>query len=119
MDGLGPLAMMFSWQAVLCAVACTGITKIPTSVIDYVMGPDQRRASFWVSSIAYPLIPIVVGMLYAVLVPLRPDVLTEYVAREVEGGWQYVAWAAWGGACGQFAQTIYDRVVQPVTKKRS
>ncbi len=117
MTDLGPLALMFSWQALLCAIACVGITKLPTMIIDRLMGKAKRQANWWLTHLLYPMIPILIGILYATLVPLRPEVLTEYVTKSTEGLWQLVAYAAWGGACGQFSQVIYDKMIRPVLSK--
>lgn len=114
MDGLGPLELMYSWQALLCASACVGVTKIPTTAIDIAMGKEKRKANKWLTHFVFPMIPVLVGILYVCLVPLRPEPLTEFVDEHVHGfGWQLVAYGAYGAACGQFSQTIYDKFIQP------
>lgn len=112
MDDLGPLGMMFSWQALLCASACVGLTKIPTTIIDVAMGKEKRKANKWLSKVVYPVLPVVFGIAYAALVPLRPEVLIAYATEHTTGFWTIVAYAGWGGACGQFSTTLYDKVLE-------
>ncbi len=112
MDGLGPLEMMFSWQALLCASACVGLTKVPTTIVDVAMGKDKRKSNKWLSKVVFPMLPVVFGIVYASAVPLRPEVLIEYVNEHTTGFWQYIAYAGWGGACGQFSTTLYDKLLE-------
>ncbi len=106
---MGPLELLYSWQAVLCAIACSGVTQLVKTVMDLTMGAKKRDGSRVLSKLVLPLMPIVVGGAYAAFVPLRPEVLIEHVTTHVGGAWQLVAYAAWGGACGQFADYLFSR----------
>lgn len=105
-----PLALMYGWQPLLCAAAAVGVTKLVKTVLDLAMGTEARKASRIVSKIVLPLTPIVIGLLYGAFVPLRPEVLVDYVAEHVEGTFMtLVAFAAWGAACGQFSTMLHQK----------
>lgn len=124
---MGPLEMLYGWQALLCAATCVGITQLVKAIIDTVYeqkwakmdaearavaeaahgnGPAQKQAkggtmarkqSIVFTRFVLPMTPILIGFFYANLVPFRPEVLVEYVAEHVNG-W---AWEAMGwGAWG-------------------
>lgn len=106
-----PLDLLFSWQAILCAVACAGITQAVKASIDVATGPERRKASKVLSQLVLPMLPIWIGAAYAVLVPMAPDVLTQHLdAHEIDGWQRWLSLAAWGGACGQFSTYVYERV---------
>lgn len=107
---MGPLEMMYGWQALLCAVACVGVTQAVKTILDLTMGKEKRQANRWLCYVVLPMTPILVGALYGGLVPLRPEVLHEYVAEHAPGAWSYVAFAAWGAACGQFSTMLHQKL---------
>lgn len=137
---MGPLEMLYSWQALLCAAACVGVTQLVKAIIDTIyerkwakmdeaakkkaeeihakaMKPKKggtlaRKQSFVVTRFVLPITPILVGFIYANVVPFRPEVLIEFVSEHVDGGWVWTAmgWGAWGAACGQFSTFLYDRL---------
>jgi hypothetical protein len=115
---MGPLEMMYSWQALICATACVGLTQLTKAVLDVSMGAEKRKASRWLGVVVLPALPVVFGVGYAVLVPLRPEVLLGYINQHVQEGWawQAAAFGAWGAACGQFATTLFDRLKAALQK---
>lgn len=124
MEHLGPLSLMYSWQALICATACVGVTQLAKTLIDILYrkkvkdqagdkehAREMRKDNAWLTRVVLPLIPILVGAVYAMVVPLRPEVLVEYTAEHVDGaGMQALAFAAWGGACGQFATMLHQKL---------
>jgi hypothetical protein len=141
--------MLYGWQAVLCALAASGVTQAVKTVIDIIYekrwdaldeerreklrarvkhGPSSsesvakvvRKQSIIVTRLVLPITPIVVGFVYANLVPLLPETLVEYVSdNDVSGFWLVMAKGAWGGACGQFANYLYDRAKKTLETWRS
>ena len=141
---MGPLEMLYGWQAVLCAATCVGFTQLVKAIVDTIYeakwrkmeaaakakleadakktayrknakvkgGTIARKQSVAITRFLLPMTPILVGFLYANLVPLRPETLAEYVAEHVDDGWAWgvMAWGAWGAACGQFSNYLYDRL---------
>lgn len=106
-----PLDLIFSWQAILCATACVGITQLAKTSIDVAIGAEKRKRSRALSLFILPMLPIWIGATYALLVPMAPDVLTQHLdAQSVEGWPRALSLAAWGGACGQFSTYVYERV---------
>jgi hypothetical protein len=107
----GPLEMMYSWQALLCACAVVGLTKLVTAAVDVQLGIERRKSNRWLSIVILPSVTVVFGLFYAMLIPLRPETLDSYVSAKVEShAIQLLCYGAWGAACGQFATTLYDRV---------
>lgn len=114
-----PIELLYSWQALLCAVACVGITQAVKASIDVAIGPERRKASKVLSQLVLPMAPIWVGVLYAIVVPLQPEVLDEYLTAKGPNVWARLAGlAAWGGACGQFSTYLYERVERLIRDTR-
>jgi len=107
---MGPLAMMYGWQALLCAAAAYGLTRLLKTVLDLSVSKDRRKASRWLNRVVLPATPVLFGAIWAAIVPLRPEALIEYADAHVSGAWVYLAWAAWGGACGQFSTMLYQKL---------
>lgn len=113
---MGPLEMFFSAQSVLCAVIVVMVMKLVTTILTGTMGKESSgrpkyRRNKWVTKLFLPLVTVGLGAAYGWLVPFRPEVLAEFFTEhpEVEG-WHTLADMSWGAACGQFSQTLYDRV---------
>jgi hypothetical protein len=106
-----PLELLYSWQALLCAVACVGVTSMVKTAIDIRIGADRRKRSKVLSQLVLPMTPIWIGAAYAMAVPLHPEVLDAYLtAKGLDSFPRLAALCAWGGACGQFATYSYERV---------
>lgn len=114
---MGPLELMYSWQALLCAVACVSVTKAIKTVLDLSMGPEKRRANKWVSKLALPIAPVVIGLVYAMVVPLRPETLIEYAEAHLSGAWTHLGYAGWGAACGQFSTMLHQKAMDFIQSK--
>ena len=107
---MGPLEMMYGWQALLCATAAVGVTSLVKTLLNLTMGVEKRKTNKWVSQLVLPTTPILVGAIYAMVIPLRPEVLMEYVAEHANDGWMYPAFAGWGAACGQFSTMLHQKL---------
>jgi hypothetical protein len=107
---MNPLDLIYCWQALLVAVACVGITQLAKTLIDSTMGKERRKDSVVLTRFVLPMMPIVVGVLVAVLIPVRPEVLIDYVSARVNNTWgELSTYALWGGACGQFADYTFTK----------
>ena len=125
---MNPIEILYSWQAVLVACAATGLTQLVKVIIDVrrghadptptptvrdmaKVGKDLREGDEILNRIVLPSLPILFGVLTAVIVPARPDPITSYVTdHHVAGIGAYLIFAAWGAACGQFADYIFVKV---------
>lgn len=106
-----PLDLLFSWQAILCAAACVGITQLVKTSIDVAIGASRRKRSRALSLFVLPMLPIWIGAAYALAIPMHPEVLGQYLTTQAIEGWpRALSLAAWGGACGQFSTYVYERV---------
>jgi hypothetical protein len=83
------------------------------------VGHDLRKRSVIVNRLVLPMTPIVVGALFAILVPARPDVINTYVEAHEVGWAKYLIFAAWGAACGQFADYLWSKVKSTFDTMRS
>ncbi len=71
----------------------------------------MRKNSVWMNRFVLPMTPIVVGMIVAMVIPIAPEGLIEYLDTHVPEAWgQLGVKALWGGACGQFADYIFSKV---------
>lgn len=111
MDDLGPLSVLYCWQSCVLAFLITTGTHGIKAFIDYrVGGKETRQQSLLINSIILPATPIVLGGLLGGLIPLWPEILTEYLkAHAVEGWHAKLAFAAYGAAVGQFADYVWNR----------
>lgn len=141
---MGPLELLYSWQALLCAVACIGISQFVKTVVDVsigsrelksrpstppgdnakaesarIVGKEKRKDGWFIDRFVVPMTPIVVGCVYANLVPLLPDPLMSFIGtHSLEGLGLVLSKAAWGGACGQFSAYIFDRAKETLGRPR-
>lgn len=126
---MGPIEILYCWQALLIAVAATGITQLVKTILDVTWGARHpqptpsmadakklgellRRRNLIVNRFVLPMTPIFVGALMAVVIPAQPDVLRAYVREHgLADSWSsYMIYGLWGAACGQFSAYGFDRV---------
>ena len=123
---MNPIDVFYSWQSLLLAVAVSGIVQAVKTGIDTVygtsparqsapgvkvhhVGKELRKSNALITRGLLPLLPIIMGAVLAMLVPLRPDILTAY-AEGKGGGRDWSIYALWGAAIGQFADYIYQQI---------
>lgn len=108
---LGPLAVFYGWQSVVLAILVSMLTAGVKRGLDAAMGgAEKRKASLPVSQLLLPATPIIIGALVAVLVPVHPEVLTDYVAAKAFTGFKaYAVLAAYGACVGQFSDYLWSR----------
>lgn len=126
---MGPVEILYCWQALLIAVVATGITQLVKTILDVVwgfrdptptasmadakkLGEQIRKRKVIVNRFVLPMTPILVGALFAIVVPAQPEILREYVnTHGLADSWKvYLIYAAWGGACGQFADYGFSKI---------
>jgi hypothetical protein len=125
---MGPLELLYSWQALLVAVAATGVTQLVKTILDVawghvdttptptmkdakVVGAELRRRSIILNRFVMPMTPILTGAVMAMVVPIRPDQLLEYITtHHIAGTGAMLVYASWGAACGQFADYGFSKV---------
>ena len=123
---MNPIEVLYSWQSVVLAVAVAGLVQAIKTTLDTALGAaptgrkpettdrraaratgrEIRKQSALLTRILLPLLPIIIGAVLAMLVPLRPDILTEYAKTHGENVGIY---GLWGAAMGQFADYIYQQ----------
>jgi hypothetical protein len=110
-DALGPLAILYCWQSCVLALGVTTGTHGVKHLIDYLLGgKEERKKRLFFNSIVLPATPIILGAGLAVLVPLWPEALIEYLkAHSIEGWKAKMAYAGYGAAVGQFADYVWHR----------
>ena len=123
---MGPIEVLYCWQSLLCALTAGGATQLVKTVIDIWWGHvapaatptvkdkmntgrDLRQNTVIVNRLVLPMVPVLVGAIYSIVVPARPDTLTAYVAAHVAGWTGYLIYAAWGAACGQFSDYVVSK----------
>ncbi len=123
---MNPIEVLYSWQSVVLAVAVAGLVQAIKTTLDTALGAappgrkpettdrraaratgrEIRKQSALLTRIILPLLPIIIGAVLAMIVPLRPDILTEYAKTHGENVGIY---GLWGAAMGQFADYIYQQ----------
>lgn len=110
MDELGPLSMMYSWQSLLCATAAVSMTTLLKRILDASMGDKKRKSNKWITQVLLPSIPVLIGALYAMLIPLRPEALMAYADLHLDSWyWELLGYGGWGAACGQFSSFLHGK----------
>lgn len=142
-----PIEILYSWQALLVALAASGLTQLVKTIYDItkghrelkrvstppaaatpvetkattyrqstapvkprIVGKETRKGNLWLNRVIFPMVPIVIGSLIGAILPLRPEVLVEYVGAHVSGFvMQHLVYATWGAACGQFADYTFTK----------
>jgi hypothetical protein len=108
--------MFIGWQALVIAAIASPVAQLVKKILDVTMTKERRKGNKWISKVALPMVPIVIGAVAAAFIPVRPEALIEYVGEHAKDGWQQLlAYGAWGAACGQFADYLYSKLKDFVT----
>lgn len=117
-----PLEILYCWQSLVGAIVIYVLTQLVKSVIVVWRGAwfdqtAQRRLVL--KRYLMPAVPPFIGFLYAVSIPLRPDVLVEYVTTHaLIGVLASLCYGAWGISIGQLADYAYSKVTDALRQKR-
>jgi hypothetical protein len=104
-----PIDAFVAWQAFVLAVIVAVVTTGIKTVINLVMkGEAKRKKNKWITQIILPMLPIVFGVIGGIFIPLRPDVVVQYVSEHHVSAWS--VFGAWGAVIGVFADYLYQRV---------
>lgn len=108
---LGPLNVLICWQTILLALGVATSTHGVKRVIDYsVGGAEARKKRVFINNVILPGVPIFIGCVYGILVPLHPDALTEYItAHSLSGVKEYLIYGVFGMCVGQFSDYVWHR----------
>jgi len=102
---MGALEMFLSWQALVLAVAVVTVSGGIKALVDTAWpgGAAARRKNKWVTRLVLPAVPLILGFVAGMVIPIRPEAVAEYVAEHVDGGWAWMAYGGWGLAAGGVA----------------
>lgn len=115
LESANPITIFFSWQALVLALAVSGTVHFIKTVLDAKMGVEKRKANTMVTRVVLPVLGLAVGVVYANLVPVRPEVIIEYVVTH-KSTWghpwagEVATYGAWGAGVGQFADYVFTKV---------
>ncbi len=111
MEDLGPISVLYCWQSLLLAFGVSATTNYVKQAIDWKLGGKDARANkIFVNRVILPALPLILGALGGLFVPIHPDALTLYLTEHaVTGTKYYIALAAYGGAVGQFSDYVWHR----------
>ncbi len=102
------LELFISWQALALAAIVVTVTGGAKTVVGIVW-KDWRDSRIG-SKLVVPSIPLVLGFLAGVFIPLRPEAVVEYVTSSTSGAGSVVAYGAWGFVTGGVAGAwLFDR----------
>ena len=114
---MNPLDILYAWQSALLAVVIVGLTQAVKAGIEAYLvlknagtpktGKELRGEVAVIDRAVLPLVPLVSGAIMGAFVPMRPEVLVQYVTEH--GGGSRLAYAMWGAAIGQFSDYLYQR----------
>ena len=102
------LEMFLSWQALVLAVITVTVSGGVKRIVA-VAKPDWRKNRI-LARLVVPAIPLVLGTLAGMFIPLRPEAVIEYVNTHADDGWQWAAYGGYGFVTGGVAGAwLYDR----------
>jgi hypothetical protein len=89
-------------------------TQAIKTVTDLLMGKTsggvpKRKTNVWVNRVAFPAVPVFLGIALAVVIPFRPTFLIEFVNEYVEGFSSTLVYGAYGAIVGQFSDYAYSK----------
>ncbi len=105
---VGPIFEIFAcWQLLLIGCAAGALTEFVKRCLDVVMTKDRRRSKPML--LVMYATPVVIAVLLATFVPLRPEALIQYVTDYASGSWfeERSVYALWGVPPGIGASYIY------------
>ena len=110
---MNPIEIFYCWQALVHALMVYMLTQLVKTAITKQLGPwcnKKPNRTWWVKRVILPAVPPILGFLGAASIPLRPDVLIEYVnTHSIPAHQASLVYGAWGAAVGQFADYIYSK----------
>lgn len=110
-----PISIFFCWQSLVLALVVSGVVQFIKASLDAKMGEEKRKANKFLTRVFLPFLGLFLGALLANAMPIRPDVLIDYIKLHRES-WEYPDWgvwstyAGWGAAVGQFADYAFTKV---------
>lgn len=89
-------------------------TQLVKTIVDTAMGKDddgvpKRKKNVWLNRLVFPAVPVVLGILIAVFVPMRPTFLIDFVNEYVTGFSSTMVYGAYGAIVGQFSDYGYTK----------
>lgn len=105
-SGLGPLEVIYSWQSLLMSVIVYATTRSAKGSVYLLAGGDPRK-NLWVKHAVLPVLPLAIGSLVCMVIPMRPPLIEEYAAAS---GSAWAVYAAFGACIGQFADYLHQRI---------
>ena len=102
---MGALEMFMSWQAVTLAVIVVTLSGGVKALVDTAWpgGKEARRGNRWVTRLVLPAMPLVLGFVAGVFVPLRPVAVVEFVITHADPDWHWLGYGGWGFVAGGVA----------------
>lgn len=124
---MNPLDILYTWQSALLSLVIVGLTQgVKAGIEAHLLlknqgtsktGKELRGEIAVIDRAVLPLVPLVSGSLLAAFVPIRPEVLVQYVTEHGDGS--RLAYAMWGAAIGQFSDYLYQRVKRMIPEQTS
>ena len=119
MPDLGPLNVLICWQSILLAIVTALISHAIKTVIDISIGykagtTDESKAKTgrairkdnpYLTRLVIPAIPLIVGAILSIIIPMKPDFLVKYTTG-VKHSWSIII--CYGAMCGVMADYFYQ-----------
>jgi hypothetical protein len=104
------LDLMYSPQAVLCALVLVMATQALKASLDLLMGgAEVRKGKRW-TGYALRVAPVLLGAGYGAAVPFLPE--------SIEAADAPIVAVLWGAAVGPFSAYVYDSIRSAIKRKR-
>lgn len=113
---LGPLEVFLCWESVaLSAGVHVGTRAIKSALLLLAKTP---KAEAWIKHVILPCVPLFLGAFAAMVLPIHPVWLTDYIERE-EITDTLGLFFCYGGMIGTFADYIHQRIAGTLKLKEA
>lgn len=109
---LGPISAIICWQSIILAMVVVTLTHGVKKALDSAMGGAEAREKVkFVDNLVLPAIPIVLGAVLAMVLPLTPDLIAAWVVDHALSKLnRLLVLASFGVVVGQFSDYAFHRI---------
>lgn len=109
---LGPISAIICWQSIILAMVVVTLTHGVKKALDSAMGGAEAREKVkFVDNLVLPAIPIVLGCVLAMVLPLTPDLIAAWIVEHaLSQGKRLLVLGSFGIVTGQFSDYAFHRI---------
>jgi hypothetical protein len=108
----GPASIVLSWQSAIDSIAIVAVVSVVKRFMEAVVGgKEKRKKNRWFTLILTAL-PIILGVLMAIFVPIRPAWLESYARLKAQN--PNIVYGTWGICVGLLSGSVYHQIIRRI-----